>query len=150
MHENREISCTSWSSDQDRSAKALNRTAGHKRPGEVGLCRNTCERAEPGRALFRGGRGGKAQTGENSVPSHMRPTQSGKGMSQGLRCVRQAARERKQERFTALLHHLTVGLLRESFYALQRQASPGIDGSWPAIQKVTDKTTSSAPLSCVS
>jgi hypothetical protein len=27
MHENREISCTSWSKDQDRSAKAINRTA---------------------------------------------------------------------------------------------------------------------------
>ena len=27
MHENREISCTSWSSDQDRSAKAINQTA---------------------------------------------------------------------------------------------------------------------------
>ena len=49
-------------------------------------------------------------------------------MSQGLRGVRKAAKERKQERFTALLHHLTVGLLRDSFYALQRQASPGIDG----------------------
>ena len=49
-------------------------------------------------------------------------------MSQGLRGVRQAARERKQERFTALLHHLSVGLLRDSFYALKRQASPGVDG----------------------
>jgi hypothetical protein len=27
MHENREISCLSWSKDQDRSAKAINRTA---------------------------------------------------------------------------------------------------------------------------
>src|SRR3981081_3812703 len=27
MHENREISCTSWSDDQGRSAKAINRTA---------------------------------------------------------------------------------------------------------------------------
>jgi hypothetical protein len=27
MHENREISCTSWSTDQDRSAKAINRVA---------------------------------------------------------------------------------------------------------------------------
>src|SRR5437879_2011800 len=27
MHENREISCTSWLTDQDRSAKAINRTA---------------------------------------------------------------------------------------------------------------------------
>ena len=49
-------------------------------------------------------------------------------MSQGLDGVRQAARKRKQERFTALLHHLSVGLLRESFYALKRQASPGVDG----------------------
>jgi RNA-directed DNA polymerase len=49
-------------------------------------------------------------------------------MSQGLDGVRKTARERKQERFTALLHHLTVELLRDSFYALQRKASPGIDG----------------------
>jgi len=49
-------------------------------------------------------------------------------MSQGLPGVRKAARERKQERFTALLHHLNVRLLRDSFYALKRQASPGIDG----------------------
>jgi RNA-directed DNA polymerase len=49
-------------------------------------------------------------------------------MSQGLDGVRRAARQRKQERFTALLHHLSVDLLRESFYALQREASPGIDG----------------------
>jgi hypothetical protein len=27
MHENREISCTSWTKEQDRSAKAINRTA---------------------------------------------------------------------------------------------------------------------------
>src|SRR3984957_5191097 len=49
-------------------------------------------------------------------------------MSQGLDGVRKAARERKQERFTALLHHLSVELLRDSFYALQRKASPGVDG----------------------
>jgi group II intron reverse transcriptase/maturase len=32
-------------------------------------------------------------------------------------------------KFTALLHHLTVALLRESFYALQRKAAPGVDGT---------------------
>jgi retron-type reverse transcriptase len=42
--------------------------------------------------------------------------------------VRQAAQDRKQERFTALLHHLTVDLLRASFFALQRKAAPGVDG----------------------
>ena len=71
---------------------------------------------------------GRAQTKENIVPSHMHPTQSGKRMSQRLDGVRKAARERKQERFTALLHHLSIDLLRESFYALQRRASPGVDG----------------------
>jgi RNA-directed DNA polymerase len=58
----------------------------------------------------------------------MSPTQSGKGMSQGLCGVRQAASVKKQERFTALLHHLSLNLPRDSFYALKRQASPGVDG----------------------
>ena len=71
---------------------------------------------------------GRAQTKENIVQSHMHPTQSGKRMSQGLDGVRKVAKERKQERFTALLHHLNVDLLRDSFYALQRKASPGVDG----------------------
>jgi RNA-directed DNA polymerase len=68
------------------------------------------------------------QTEENIVPSRMRPKQSGKRMSQGLSGVRQAAKDRKQERFTALLHHLSVDLLRDSFFVLKRQASPGVDG----------------------
>jgi RNA-directed DNA polymerase len=71
---------------------------------------------------------GRAQTKENIVQSHMPPTQSGKRMSQGLDGVRKVAKERKQERFTALLHQLNVDLLRDSFYALQRKASPGVDG----------------------
>jgi len=71
---------------------------------------------------------GRTQTKENIVQSHMHSTQSGKRMSQGLDGVRKAAKERKQERFTALLHHLNVDLLRDSFYALQRKASPGVDG----------------------
>jgi len=42
--------------------------------------------------------------------------------------VRKAARERKGERFTALLHHVTPELLRASFYALKREAAAGVDG----------------------
>src|SRR5262249_39737593 len=48
--------------------------------------------------------------------------------SQGLSGVREVAKARKQERFTALLHHVTVDLLRDSFYALKRKAAPGVDG----------------------
>ena len=70
----------------------------------------------------------RARAKENIVQSHTRPTQSGKRVSQGLSGVRQAARERRQERFTALLHHVSVDLLRDSFYVLQRKAAPGVDG----------------------
>ena len=49
-------------------------------------------------------------------------------MSQGLAGVRKVARDNKEMKFTALLHHLTVDLLRESFYSLKRKAAPGVDG----------------------
>jgi RNA-directed DNA polymerase len=49
-------------------------------------------------------------------------------VSQGLASVRKAARENKEMKFTALLHHLTIDLLRESFYSLKRKAAPGVDG----------------------
>jgi RNA-directed DNA polymerase len=65
---------------------------------------------------------------ENIVLSNTNPTQSGERVSQGLSGVREAARKRKQERFTALLHHVSVDLLRDSYYALKRQAAPGVDG----------------------
>jgi len=128
MHENREISSTSWSTDQDRSAKAINRAADahvqEKSDCAVIPGKQPNKEGQPSAEVGEG----RAQTQENIVQSHMCPTQSGKRMSQGLRGVRQAARERKQERFTALLHHLSVRLLRDSFYALKRQASPGVDG----------------------
>jgi RNA-directed DNA polymerase len=69
---------------------------------------------------------------ENACQPHTYPTQSGKGgkgVSQRRAGVREAARANKEMRFTALLHHLTVDLLRESFYSLKRKAAPGVDGS---------------------
>ena len=71
---------------------------------------------------------GRPEIKENIARSNTRPTQSGASVSQGLGGVRQRARERRQEKFTALLHHLTVDLLRESYFALQRKAAPGVDG----------------------
>jgi retron-type reverse transcriptase len=49
-------------------------------------------------------------------------------VSQGLAGVRKAARENKEMKFTALLHHVTVDLLKESFRSLKRKAAPGVDG----------------------
>jgi group II intron reverse transcriptase/maturase len=71
---------------------------------------------------------GRPEIKENITQPNTRPTQSGGSVSQGLSGVRQRAKERKQEKFTALLHHLTVDLLRESYFALQRKAAPGVDG----------------------
>jgi RNA-directed DNA polymerase len=65
---------------------------------------------------------------ENTHQPNTLLTQGKKCVSQGLAGVRKAAREHKEMKFTALLHHMTVDLLRESFYALKRKAAPGVDG----------------------
>src|ERR1700752_5101299 len=128
MHENREISSTPWSGDQGRSAKATSRTA------DMHVLEKSDCAVVPVNQPNKGGQPsaeageGRAQTRENIVESHMHPTRGGKRVSQVLDGVRRAAKERKQERFTALLHHLSIELLRDSFYALQRKASPGVDG----------------------
>src|SRR6202166_4693082 len=128
MHENREISSTPWSHDQGRSAKAKSRTADMHVPEKSDCVVVPVNQPNKGGQPSAEVGEGRAQTKENIVQSHMHPTQSGKRMSQGLDGVRKVAKERKQERFTALLHHLNVDLLRDSFYALQRKASPGVDG----------------------
>src|SRR6201984_463283 len=65
---------------------------------------------------------------ENARQPNRSPTQSGVRVSQGLAGVRKAAKANKEMKFTALLHHLTTELLRESFYSLKRKAAPGVDG----------------------
>jgi group II intron reverse transcriptase/maturase len=49
-------------------------------------------------------------------------------VSPGLLRVREAARKSKEVKFTALLHHVTLDLLRESYAHLKRTAAPGVDG----------------------
>lgn len=55
-------------------------------------------------------------------------TQSRETVSMGLEGIREAAKRDRRMRFTALLHHVTPGLLVESFYDLKRSAAPGVDG----------------------
>jgi RNA-directed DNA polymerase len=113
---------------QGRSAKAKSHTADMHVLEKSACAAVPVNQPNNGRQLSTEAGEGRAQTRENIVQSHMHPTQSGKRMSQGLDGVRKVARERKQERFTALLRHLNADLLRDSFYALQRRASPGVDG----------------------
>jgi len=49
-------------------------------------------------------------------------------VTQALDRVRKAARQKKKEQFTSLLHHITVDTLRTAFYALKRKAAAGADG----------------------
>ena len=68
--------------------------------------------------------GTKGNTGQQST----RRAQIRESVSQALERVRIAARQRKKEKFTALLHHISVETLEVAFYALKRKAAPGVDG----------------------
>ncbi len=96
--------------------------------GGVRLPNSTGETAEQRGETFGGGSGGKAAAKENIAQSNTQPTQRGERVSQGLSGVRRAAQERNKERFTALLHHVTLSLLRKSYEVLKKDAAPGVDG----------------------
>jgi group II intron reverse transcriptase/maturase len=64
----------------------------------------------------------------NAGEQRTRRAQDRASVSPGLDRIRQAARQRRKERFTTLLHHVDIGLLRWSFHALKRDAAPGPDG----------------------
>ena len=74
------------------------------------------------------GEEGRPLIEENTHQVSTRSTQSGIRVSQGLAGVRKAAKEQKEMKFTALLHHVTVDLLRDIFSSLKRKAAPGVDG----------------------
>ncbi|MBT1540108.1 group II intron reverse transcriptase/maturase [Ralstonia solanacearum] len=64
----------------------------------------------------------------NTDWSHMRRTQSRVSVSQRLDRVRQAARQRKKEKLTALFHLIDIELLETAFFWLKRRAAAGVDG----------------------
>jgi RNA-directed DNA polymerase len=53
---------------------------------------------------------------------------AGPGAPSGLERVRVVAQRDKEARFTALLHHVTVGRLRAAYRAIRPQAAAGVDG----------------------
>jgi RNA-directed DNA polymerase len=83
---------------------------------------------------------GRRPTKENIEQTTASQTQSWVNASSGLLGVREAAKRERKTRFTALLHQVTVALLRESFYALKRDAAPGVDGvRWKEYETDLDK-----------
>jgi group II intron reverse transcriptase/maturase len=127
MHENRET-CSAPVKNAGRPAKAQSRTAGMHALQESDRCVVPMKQPNNEGQLSAEAAEGRQRPKENDARSNTSPTQSGELVSQGLSGVRRVARERKEERFTALMHHVTVELLRESFEALKKNAAPGVDG----------------------
>ena len=129
MHGNRETSGASApETAADRREKAQGRTTCMHAPEESD--RGVVPKSRPNNEAQAKAEGeeGRPRIKENASPTHTSPAQNGERVSQGLAGVRQAARQRKKEKFTTLLHHLTEALLRDSFYRLKREAATGVDG----------------------
>ena len=70
----------------------------------------------------------RAATEGNADQQSTSRTPSRTSVTQALERIRRTARERKKERFTALLHHINPDLLEAEFFALKKHAAPGADG----------------------
>ena len=70
----------------------------------------------------------RAETKGNADQQSTRRAQNRESVSQALERIREVARQRKKERFTSLFHHIRIDLLRLAFFALKRDAAPGVDG----------------------
>ncbi len=76
----------------------------------------------------------------NANQQRTRRAQDRESVSQALERVRLAARRGKKEKFTSLLHHVDLEMLRTSFYALKRDAAPGVDGmTWDTYEQGLDQ-----------
>jgi len=91
---------------------------------------------KPSAEDMEGRRPAKENIGQATAPR----TQSRISELSDLLGVRKVARKEKRTRFTALLHHVTVNLLRDSYYALKRNAAPGVDGvTWKEYETDLDE-----------
>ena len=98
--------------DHEKSDPAIVAWRAANKPGQPGA-----ESQEP-----------RAGAKENAGQGGTLRTPSRAGVTPGLDRVRQAAKQRKKERFTALLHHVDVDCLRRAYLALKRDAASGVDG----------------------
>ena len=71
---------------------------------------------------------GRAEAEGKSASRNAPPTQGGTGALTFLERIGQRAREDKEGKFTTLLSHLRVPLLKEAFMSLRRTAASGVDG----------------------
>ncbi len=88
----------------------------------------------------RGMRTSKARAGHSSRGS----------VSQALERIRQVARERKKEKFTALFHHISIDQLEEAFSELKEDAAPGVDGlTWRDYEQTSSAISRTCMLASI-
>src|SRR6476619_2050131 len=98
---------------------------GHEKSGPVVVVMKPANKGGQPPAELAERRAG-AEGNANQRDTHR--AQNRESVTQARDRVRNAARQRKKERFTALLHHVNVDTLRMAFHALKREAAPGVDG----------------------
>ena len=70
----------------------------------------------------------RAEAEGNASQQSTHRTQSRESVTQALERIRQRAREKGKEKFTALLHHISVEHLVLAFFELKEHAAAGVDG----------------------
>jgi hypothetical protein len=128
MRENRETPLVSGSGRVGPAGEGASHTASRNASGEsdervVPAKRSNKEEQSSAESVE-----GSGSTKGNTEETHTDRTQRREQVSQGLGGVREAARREKKQKFTALLHHVTTELLRDSYQWLKKQAAPGVDG----------------------
>src|SRR6202162_19438 len=110
---------------------------GPEKSDSVGVAVKPMNKAEQSVAeLVEPRTGTKGNAGQQST----RRAQDRGSVSQALDRVWQAARQRKKEQFTSLLHHVDPAMLRTAFYATKRDAAPGVDGmTWETYERDLDR-----------
>src|ERR1700681_3761685 len=98
---------------------------GRGKSGEVIVAMKPANKAEQSAAELAEPR---AEAEGNASQHSTCQTQRWASVSQALERIRQIAKERKKERFTALFHHISIDLLDEVFFELKENAAPGVDG----------------------
>src|SRR6266436_668334 len=82
----------------------------------------------------------RAETEGNAGQQSTCGTQGQISVSQALERIRRVAKERKKEKFTSLLHHISIDLLDEAFFELKEEAAPGVDGlTWTEYEQNLDR-----------
>src|SRR5690349_19456868 len=70
----------------------------------------------------------RAEAKGNAGQTNTRQTQSRESVTQGLERIREVAKAKEKERFTALFHHVSPEHLEMAFLELRETAAAGVDG----------------------